>query len=110
MKKFIDHFNDLSLTLERKAEDMGEKIDQKVNTLGRKIKYRAEKADVYLGNRVEYIVEKWQSIDKETRKDIRNGAIGAGVALITPWYIKIPTGIYAYKKAKKIIQTRKKDS
>jgi len=109
MKKFIDHFNDLSLTLEKKAEIMGEKIDKKVNALGKKIKYRAEKTDIYLGNRVEYITEKWQSIDKETRKDIRKGAIGAGVTLVTPWYIAIPTGVYAYKKAKKIIKTRKKD-
>lgn len=108
MKKLCEHFNDLSITLEKKATVMGEKIDKKVNALGKKIGYRLEKTDAYLGQKIEGITKEWYSINPETRKDIRNGVIGASAALITPWYIAIPTGIYAYKKAKKVIKTRKK--
>jgi len=112
MEKLSEYFNNLSITLEKKATVMGEKIDKKVNALGKKIGYGLEKTDTYLVQKIEGITKEWNSISPVLRKDIKKGAIGASVALITPLYIAIPAGVYAYKKGRKLlkIKVRKRPS
>ncbi len=60
-----------------------------------------------MGEKIDYTKKEWKKLKPEIRSDIKKGAIGAGIALITPWYIAIPLGYYAYTKAKKVLKVKK---
>lgn len=108
MAKISKHFENLSERMYESAVILGDRVDEKVNLLGNKLEYVLQKTDEYLGRKVEGVKKDWKSLSPAVRKDIKRGALYASIACVTPWYIALPVGYKAYKKARKVIRVRKR--
>ena len=68
-----------------------DKLEKTVSDVGKKV-------DVALEKKADEVKGKWDGLDKETKKDIKKGAAGAGGFLLIPGVGGIIAGGYAIKK------------
>lgn len=105
--KLSEYISKFDKELSKKIGSFGDSLDSKMEGFGEKIEEKINNTNNYFGEKVDYAKNEWKKLKPEVRSDIKKGAIGAGIALVTPWYIAIPAGIYTYKKAKKFLKLKK---
>lgn len=112
--KFSKYLSKLDKYMEEKMNSFGDNMESKIGELedklegfGDKVEGKIDGMDDYLGEKIDYMKRGWKKIKPEVRSDIKKGAIGLGVASVTPWYIAIPALFYTYKKASKFLKLKK---
>lgn len=105
--KLSEYISKFDKELSKGIGAFGDGLDSMIDGFGEKVEEKINTTDNYLGEKIGYAKKEWKKLKPEVRSDITKGAIGAGVALVTPWYLAIPSGIYAYKKAKKFLKLKK---
>lgn len=83
--------------LEKKVEDVQEKIEKKTG-----------KIDEAIGTKIENVKKTWESIPEEDRKDIKKGGAAAGAGYILGGIPGVVATIYTIKKARDVYKRHKK--
>lgn len=105
--RLSEYISKLDEKISKKLSSLEKNLNSEIEGFGTKMEEKINNIDDYLGEKTDYAKKEWNKLKPEVRADIKKGAIGAWVALVTPWYIALPAGVYAYTKAKKFLKLRK---